>query len=265
MSLTVRLKVKHLDKTTTVHKFNDDRTKKIAALVGTTLKEDIAAIVGDKVVESILQHNERVVAQAAVFFQRVVTRTPKDESYLGHTADTDFVWKHWKVLYWGKSVSAEEMGEDLFADEHDFDNKEKIQAVAKFIKERLFKGEEAFRKRKTRIRNIRFENKHDRFPMLEYGSYKIKNSEKIKEGPKHYHGVQNGYSVQAPYGMERITLAEVTSMPLRDFDRWLSATHNKKVTRVPSKAQMRELVAIIGNKRHLSGKDIDAIGRVYEK
>lgn len=263
------IKVKHYDKSVSAHKKVEG--KKIASIIGTTLKESVIAMASTGIVESVRQHNERVVLQAAIFFQRVVTRTPKDETYydpitqVSHKADTDFVWKSWKISYWGKSVTAEDMGEELFENESAFNDKNKINAIADIIKNTLFRGESKFNSRKTRIRNIRIENKHNRFAMLEYGSYKQKNSIP-KEGDEHFHGIQNGYSVQAPYGMLRITQAEMESMSIDDFDKWFKRykSNTANITRVPSRAQMKKLVKLMENKRHLSMKDIDAIAQVYE-
>lgn len=276
MPVTFSLKIKHFDKSVTSHKFKGKDGKQMSKIIGQKYLEDVVAVTANAVAETVALHNERVVYQAAVFFTRVVSRTPKDESYydrekkVGHTADDDYVWKHWKIKYWGKEITAEQMDTtgELFGNENDFDNRMKIQEVANIIKSKLFKGEAKFSQRKSRIRNLRIENDHPRFAMLEYGTYEKKNSE-IKKGDKHWHGLQNGYSVQAPYGMLRITQAEMLSMNESDFDRFISVfdRNSARVQKIPNKTQMMKLKKIMTEngipKRHLSNKDIDAITEVY--
>lgn len=269
MAVAFNIKVKHYGKT--VVSKTTKNGKEVSTLIGEELKQNIAGIAGSAIIETVRQHNEMVLTKAAIFFQRVVTRTPKDETYYDpktkvyHKADNDFVWKSWKVLYWGKSVTAEEMGADLFSNESDFNSKTKIRAVEKIIKDRLFGGEEKFNKRKTRIRNIRFENSHPRFAMLEYGTYDKANSDEISEGPKHSHGLVNHFSVQAPAGMFRITQAELEAMSMQDIANWSFRDYKTKmakegVTLIPSKTQLKKLAKILdGKNNRLSSNDIDKI------
>ena len=270
MSVAFNIKVKHYGKTVVSKKTKNG--KEVSTLIGSNLKQSVARIVGNAVVETVRQHNEMVITKAAIFFQRVVTRTPKDETFYDpktkvyHKADSDFVWKSWKMLYWGKSVSAEEMGAGLFENESDFNNKAKIQKIEKIIKDRLFGGEKKLNKRIKRIRNIRFENTHPRFAMLEYGTYE-KSSGEISKGPKHSHGVANGYSVQAPAGMYRITQAEMEAMSMQDIANWSFRDYKSKmakegVTRLPSPQKLKELANLIGDRTHLSDSDIDRVARI---
>lgn len=270
MAVAFNIKVKHYGKTVVSKKKVD--AKEVSTLIGINLKQAVAGMVGNAAVTTVRQHNEMVLLKAAIFFQRVVTRTPKDETYYDpktkvyHKADSDFVWQSWKVLYWGKSVSALEMGAGLFENESDFNSKAKIQKIAQIIQDRLFGGEQKFEKRTTRIRNIRFENTHPRFAMLEYGTYE-KSSGEISEGPKHQHGVVGGYSVQAPYGMYRITQAEMEAMSMQDIANWSFRDFKSKmakegVTKIPSQKQMKKISKLISDKTHLSGKDIENIATV---
>ncbi len=269
MAIAFNLKVKSANGFSTERvRVND--FKEASKLITTSIKNDITTVKGNLIVETVARHNERVLFQAAMFFQRAVTRTPKDEEYKGdvrghHIPDDDYVWKHWTIKYWGKKVTAEEMGEELFSDEGLFNDPRIIRYVAEEIKEKLFGGEEKFSKRKTRIRNIRFENEHPRFAMLEYGGYQVSEPPPDK-GPLHYHGLQNGYSVQAPHGMLRITQAEMEQMRFDEFDKWLSnfKKNNRGIKRVPSKTMMKKLASVIGDKTHLTTKDIDAITKIYE-
>lgn len=278
MGVSFNIKVKHYDSSVSVRKFSAERGKKIAQIIGRKLEEDVVKVVAPKVVEKVWEHNERVITQIALFFQRVVSRTPKDERYFNynnkrvHTPDDDFVWKHWKIRYWGKELSVLDITvTDMYFLESRFSDKNAIEIVKNAIIRKLFRGEENFLKRKAKIRNIRIENDHPRFAMLEYGTYKIP-ARRISKGLESYHGIQNGYSVQAPYGMLRITQAEIANMSTKEIDSWCNETFEDKkinVSKVPSKAEMKKLVKIMTqngiSKRHLSNKDIDAIMEVYSK
>lgn len=269
MSIAFNIKVKSANGFSSVKRLKD--TRLVSELITTAIKNDITTIKGNAIVETVARHNERVLFQSAMFFQRVVTRTPKDEEYKGypyryhHDPDDDYVWKHWEVRYWGRKVTAEEMGkeEELFADNL-FNDPEIIKKVAEQLRIKLFGGDK-FYQRKTRIRNVRFVNEHPRFAMLEYGGYNT-NEPPPAAGPKHMHGLQNGYSVQAPYGMLRITQAEMEQMKIGEFDKWLSKfkTHNRGIKRVPSRAAVKKLASVIGDRTHLTTKDIDAVLKIYE-
>lgn len=269
MSISYNLKIKSANGFTTERGENLDG-KRISRLVTSSIKQELAGMAGTQVVETVRQHNERVLMQAAIFFQRVVTRTPKDERYYiekegWHKPDDDYVWKQWKILYWRKSLSAEDIGEQYFEDESKFNDKACINAVARAIKDNLFGGEVKFNARKNRIRNIRFENVHPRFAQLEYGEY-ISSSGKYSKGKYHTHGVQNGYSVQAPHGMLRITQAEMQEMSITDFDKWISnyKRNTQNITRVRSKSDLKKLASLILDRTHLSDSEIDAITQIYE-
>ncbi len=272
MGVTFNIKVRHFDRSSTTHKAKGTEKKKIATIIGQRLVENVVSVVAESALLSVREFNNWAVIKTALFFNRVVSRTPIDEKYYGHTPDTDSVWKQWKIKYWGKELSAAEIGLSHFIDtKANFDNQYAVWEIKTAIIDKLFKGAANFEKRTRRIRNIRVENDHPRFAMLEYGTYTRKNSETIKEGRFRFHGIQNGYSVQAPYGMLRITEAEMASMTNDDFRKWLMFEQKgEEVTkRTPSKEQMKKLMKIMTQngipKRHLSNRDVNAIGQVFEK
>lgn len=286
MGFTFNIKTKTAGSYTS-QKVTREDGKKISQLVTTSIEQQVAGLVGNAVAETVAQHNRNVIAKTAIFFQRVVSRTPKDEDYYdsyyhkSHKADKDDVWKEWKVLYWRKSVTAEQMGLNLFDKAEDFNNKTKINAVMKIIINSLFGGEEKLVKRATRIRSIRIENTHPRFAMLEYGEYENTKRDNfderhgsarisgIKRGGmsgKYIHGTVGGYSVQAPTGMLRITQAEMETMNIADFDKWFSSNYkrnNKNVKKVPSAQETKKIMTVIKNRRNLSDSDIEAILKAY--
>lgn len=268
MAVTFSLKIKSASAFDTT-KVKTDSGKTISKLITTAIKTDIAGMVGSAIEETVAQHNRNIIVKTAMFFQRVVTRTPKDETYYDpetqtyHKADDDFVWENWKVLYGKKSISAKEMGASFFDSDSNFNNRECITAIAEQIKENLFNGDAALGKRKRRIRSLRIENEHPRFAMLEYGGYELANSTK-KEGKKHSHGIKDHYSVQAPYGMLRITQTEMEQMSPDDFDRWIKKEKSaiSKIKKIRSKKDVQALLGIIEKKSHLSMNDIDKVTQI---
>lgn len=300
MAVTFKLKIKAASGFSTSKVSKDG--KEISQLVTTSVEQDVAGLVGSAVLESVAQHNRRVIAKAAIFFQRAVSRTPKDETYydnrfhIYHKADDDDVWKHWKLLYWRREVTAEQMGLSLFDKAEDFNNKAKINSVINFITDALFGGEANLAKRKTKIRSIRIENNHPRFAMLEYGGYEgyldnhnegmsraygslpkgnrpkydkygDKTRGMAKIGEKYVHGIVGGYSYQAPMGMLRITQAEIMTMRVEDFDKWFSSNYKrntKDIQKVPSAKAAKKILGVIKNQKNLSDADIDAIMKTYE-
>lgn len=260
-SVTFNIKVKHFDRSVSKKKFNPEKGKELAQMVGQRWQEDVAAVVGTGVRESVQNFNLSVVHKAAWFFTRVVQRTPFDEEYTGHKPDEDYVWKRWCIKYWGKTLFADEIPElDDPNNRNLFDNKNIMNSVEQYIVERLFKGWERFGRRKRCIRNIRIENDHPRFAMLEYGGYKTADSVP-KSGDDRYHGVNNGYSYQAPAGMLRITQAEFSSMSQKDFDSLdAGETYTEKT---PSRSELKRLVKVmklIGlSSRRLKNSDIEKV------
>lgn len=277
---SVTFKVKHYDKSVSRYKLDEGKGKKLAQMVGQKVMEDVmvgaASKISGKYKFTVAQHNRRAVLEAAIYFQRVVCRTPKDEKYYNpetkkmHYADKDFVWKSWSIKYWGKTLTAEQMGEYLF---EDFNDKSSINTIAQIITNDLFRGEDRLTNRKTRIRNIRIENLHPRFAMLEYGTYDPPDSASIKTGKEKGlpHGKVRGYSVQAPYGMERITRAEMADFTDSMLDNYFGAygSVQPEHDKVPTGSEVKELRKIMMQngilKRHLSPKDIDRIAEVMDK
>lgn len=269
---SVSFKMKHFGKTSVVKKVREDG-KEVSELVGELVKDNIATVVADVAVNTVRRHNDLVALKAAIFFQRVVSRTPKDETYYDkrtkvyHKADKDFVWKSWKILYGSKSISAEELGENFFTEDV-FNNKVLINKLADIIKTRLMSTRNtAYEDRRTRVRSIRFENNHPRFPMLEYGTYEKADGD-ISEGPKYSHGLVNHYSVQAPYGMYRITQAEIESMSLQDIENFSFRDYKARmgklgVSKVPTSSQVKKLRKVMSDKTHLTNKDIEAVAKVF--
>ena len=222
----VTFKVRHYDKSVSKRVFSKVKGKEISQMVGQRVMEDVIAGTAPKIARkakySAIVQNKRVVMETAIYFHRVVARTPKDEYYYNsyreryHSPDNDYVWKSWTIKSLGGrrvGITAGELGEQLF---EIFNDLSAISTIYNLIMKSL--GDEFFkekRKKKVgviskvrRLKTVKVENTHARYAQLEYGGYKC-NEAPIKEGPKYQHGIVHGYSVQAPYGMERITRAEM--------------------------------------------------------
>jgi hypothetical protein len=202
---------------------------------------------------------------AAVFFQRVVCRTPVDEDYYYqdkngdlkiHNKDDDAVRDAWLASYNNRKITAKQMREagitfDKFNDEGE------IRAIYEMFREAFIMGNK-------NILTVHIDNEHERFPMLEYGEYK--NDGTLKKGEKYYHGVEGGYSVQAPAGMLRITQAEFQKMTLTMSTRKLIQSYVQRSQRTlknPSPSKMKELKRILGNKNRFTEEEASAIERIY--
>lgn len=274
---SITFKVKHYDKSVSRYKFDEEKDKKIARMIGQRLTENVMAGAATKIARqykyTVAQHNRRAIMEAAIYFQRVVSRTPKDEHWYdpatkkSHSPDKDYIWKAWTIKYWGRTITSAQMGENLFLD---FNDNQSISVIADYITQ-LFGGEDKITNRKTRIKNIRIENLHPRFAQLEYGEY-VPQDGSIKIGKEHGlpHGKVRGYSVQAPYGMERITRAEMAEFTDEMLDRYITTySVHPEHDKVPTGQEMRELRKVMLHngilKRHLSPRDIERIAEAMEK
>lgn len=224
--------------------------------------DSMVKIASSAISESSAVERQRTIYMAAVFFQRVVNRTPVDEDYWYldkksddmkfHRADEDSVRETWKIFGPGFEFTARDfMNNGVSFDE--FNSKSDIDKIYESIRDTVDGNRNFF---------IIIENVHKRFSELEFGEY-LRDGD-LKKGQKYYHGVERGYSVQAPYGMLRITQAEFgriklssnTEKLIRDYVR-----RSARVTKIPSKAKVKRLRSLIENRTHLSNSDIDSIER----
>lgn len=168
-----------------------------------------------------------------ITFQRIVARTPVDESYIKeyivkndfknakhkigekvkveHKADNDVLRDDWKchIVLDGYQITINKTDYDdkIFAVVND---KSSIQVILNSVIEKA-----------SRIPNIHisskgidipfgvnFENRNSHFAKLEYGYRNVKNPTGISEGQNRAHGLVNGFSVQAPSGFFRISMIE---------------------------------------------------------
>lgn len=146
---------------------------------------------------------QRNIYLASIFFQRVVSRTPLDENYIKydgqeHKKDDDVVRECWYLEYNGKRIYSKEIGMDLF---EDIGNKESTESVKSALDSFFPSGKVP--------RQIKIYNDNERMSWLEYGIYDADSKGISYSKTGRPHGIEDGFSIQAPAGMLRITMAEV--------------------------------------------------------
>lgn len=265
MPAAFKIKLKHQG-ASRIEQYTDRDGKAFSESIAGAIEDRIAAVAGSKIVEEKEKSRSRTLFLSAVFFQRVVSRTPLDEDYyytdkdgnlVIHNKDDDVVRDCWVASYNKRKVTAKQFRDagltfDVFNDESE------IRAIYDVFCKTFIQG-----KGNRNIKSIRIENTHERFPMLEYGEYQHDGD--LKRGELYYHGVVGGYSVQAPYGMLRITEAEFETMSLNMGSDELIKSYVKRsqrLNKIPSASKMKELKKII-NKGHIRESDLDAIERIY--
>ena len=191
------------------------------------------------------------------YFQHLVSRTPEDENYTykvdingkvvkrHHTKDKDVIKKDWVIE--GFSASGDSLGV-IKADDialsgcfDKFGDKSSTAIVSSVMYDRWLKSNGKM------LCGVKVKNVNPRFSLLEYGEYEVKNHGENR-GPKYQHGTTtDGYSVQAPQGMLRITNAEFEYMRgIKNPAKYAKDAHfSKRITR----SQMQKLAKKMqGNK-----------------
>lgn len=282
MGATFTFKVKHRGGTPKRYKEVDYKgnVHVLSNFVKTRLQEELINTEAKMICEEADVQKLRSCFLAAVFFQRVCARTPVDEGYTKteyhgvpinpvHYPDDDYVRDAWKAKCNGRTVSAKTLRHEYGIFFETFNDEKEINAIFNVFRERFLNSPRAAKKHIT----INIENTHERFAMLEYGGYQ-KGSDGVKKGEwsdytggqgAHYHGLVNGFSVQAPYGMFRITEAEFQKMTLKTSTEYLIRNYVKRSQRaakVPSKSKIKSLRNILG-KRKLKDSDIEKVKEAY--
>ena len=267
MAVAFKLKIRHQG-ASQIDQYVGDNGKIVSEKIAGAIQDTVVNVAGRKIFETIKMQRERTLFMSAVFFQRVVNRTPMDEDYtvymnngekvIKHTADDDYVRDAWTASYNNRKITAKELRAKGITFET-FNDEGEIRKIYNIFKKAFVQNT------KKNILQIHIENNHPRFPMLEYGEY-MKDSKEIKEGELYEHGVENGFSVQAPHGMLRITEAEFQTLTLNMSTKRLIKEYvqrSQRTQKVPSAARMKELRRLILEKRNLTEEDLTAIERIY--
>jgi hypothetical protein len=193
---------------------------------------------------------ERNIYLAAIFFQRVVSRTPLDENYIKtngqkHEKDEDIVRECWYLEYNGKKIYSRDIGMELF---EEIGDKESTESVKSSLN--------SFFSANKVPRQIRIANDNERMSWLEYGTYDSDSIGISYSDTGRPHGIEDGFSIQAPAGMLRITMTETAEIASESSHK--AAWTIRKTRDYPDSERLIEL-----GKYASSNKKID-IGKVEE-
>ena len=235
------------------------------------MEESTLNIVGRTIAGRYRRYSMRNLFLSAMFFQRVVSMTPKDEDYLTgmsergkllmHKADDDSVRDCWYASYNNKKYTAKYFMDKGCTFDKFNDRNEVMIIYNEFLnflgkKGKLVTGERT-------LRRVHIDNTHDRYPMLEYGEYSKDGT--IKSGPKYKHGVKGGYSVQAPVGMYRIVSAQFAdTMPNVSVNDLMTNPHSWQYN-LKRNGSIKVIAKMLYGKKHLSFKEVCDVARLYQE
>ena len=258
--------------------------KKVADLMIGAIRNKTLDLTGRMIAKVGLEASERVLWYAAIYFQRVISRTPRDENYSytddkghkrTHEDDGDYIQNYWTAKYWNyEGITAKYLRDSCGCNFETFNNPKEIETIYREFRNRFF-GKEGSRGRankeagKTTLKSVRIfcdypkDKIHElRYHLLEYGGYVGDGIIKRDSGNKYYHGVANGRSIQAPKGMTALTDAEYQS---GQFKAPSKRAHTKNLLKYigPTQQMTKELEKIIGTRSRLSDSDIAKIMELY--
>lgn len=219
------------------------------SVVGLSVKETLG--------KSAVLTKKRIIKLAAVFFDRVCSRTPMDENYKGtlikevtdkttgektsreisieHHADKDFCRMDWEIQIGPRKITSFELWRSNNSLFEKYNNSKDIDYIADYF-EYNFKGVDL-----RYFDTLQIENMNDHFATLEYGRYK-KAETQIFSGRKYEHGVKNHHSVQAPQGMLRETLVELDRISQGSRVKSLSRRYrNQRTSKTLNETQLKSL------------------------
>jgi hypothetical protein len=255
----------------------------IGALENTTLD-----LTGRMVAKTGLEASERTLWFNAIYFQRIVARTPRDEDYTyigkdgktyyhkGEAGSPKYVNDHmqdfWTAKYWNyEPITAKYLRENCGCTFEKLNDPKEIKIIYKEFRNRFFgavgsKGRANKESGKTTLKSVRIfcdypkDKQHElRYHYLEYGGY-ISDGV-IKAGDKYFHGVVNKHSVQAPKGMTAITKAEYEA---GQFQVPGSDIANKDLLKnIGPKRNMPKALKDILKKEKLSDSDVRKVMEFY--
>lgn len=244
---------------------NDGETA--SRLIASGMKDSVVRTGAALLSETLDMFVVRNLYLAAIFFQRVVCRTPVDEDYLYmdgddnlllHRKDDDAVRDKWTVSYNNARITARQMMDSGVRFET-FNNEGDIKKIFSLLKAKFIDGKQ------RKLRQVQISNSHKRFAMLEYGEYSHDNG--VRGKGRYYHGTDRGYTIQAPYGMTRITEAEFEQMSLSMSTEELMRKYvrqSNRLRKVPTKSKIKKLMPYILDRTHLSGSDISSLTEILQ-
>lgn len=230
--------------------------------LGTEVEDAFDNVAGGFVVSSAKRAldnaNDIKLYIAAVFFQRVVSRTPLDEDYswtvegktYEHKKDDDATRDHWWIAYGKKKLCAKDFQGCFDV----FDDKDSINTLWQAFRNTFVTEKQ--------MRIIRVYNDEDtgKFDTLEYGRYKA-DSSFIRDGKKYEHGIINHFSIQAPVGMLRYTEGELGFILQSSIKKSKSILKrvNKPVEKVPDRKTALKIFRKLKKQGRITAEELGAI------
>jgi len=258
--------------------------KAVANLMIGAIENKVFDLTGRMVAHKGLEASERTLWYAAIYFQRLISRTPRDEDYSYrddkghihyHKADDDYMQDYWTARYWNyKGITAKYLRESCGCTFEVFNNQKEIETIYGEFRDRFFgaagsRGRANKESGRTTLKSVRFycdypkDEEHElRYHLLEYGGY-IGDGIIKKDGEnKHYHGVANGHSIQAARGMTAMTDMEFKS---GQFKAPGKRVYTKNILKHIGGMQniTEEVKKILKGKTKLSDSDVAKIMSLY--
>ena len=232
------------------------------------LKYKTAKIVLDKMSQNAKVEKERHISILATFFQRVVARTPIDETYeivtvdkkgnehkKTHKIDSSVCQDSWYISDGRVRLTAKQM---KAIDDRMFWNVNDLYMINQI--KNILKNSFVI----TDKTQFTIGNDNDHFKRLEDGYSKWFNdgitAKKSVGGLHRDHGVKNMHSIQAPVGMWRISLAELEIMKNSKVASPLTSRYRaqpwRTMNKTPNKAKLAAFARLLESKGNIAYKDI---------
>ena len=251
---------------------NLNASKKDKTLFFDEIENNVSRLCLGKLAENVQKAYEDQIALISVFFQRVIARTPVDESYervivtkngeqktVKHTPDDEICREHWFIedIKSGKKLYSKELFDGPFSFNVVNDSSEinKIRSVMKSMWP--FGTEPSF--------SIGNDCKH--YDRLEYGYNGWNHDTKPVTGNEigREHAVKNKHSVQAPIGMYRVTKMEMDAIRRNGSDQSLRRRYKGglRVRALPSDRKLKEFYELMKKSHRMKYADFKRFLEVY--
>lgn len=237
-------------------------------IISNEITSRVAKVVIPKLAVSVQREIDRQISIIATFFQRLVARTPIDESYeityvdkkgnekkRVHKIDRSVCQDSWYITDGKIKITAKQMKNEDSNMFWNVNDKYSVNEIKEILKNKIsFTGNT----------ELIIGNDNDHFKRLEEGYSKWFNdgvsAKKAVGGLRRDHGVKNMHSIQAPVGMWRITMAEFeaikNSTALSPLSTRYRAQSGRIMNGVPNKSKLAEFARLLASKGNIAYKDI---------
>lgn len=265
MSVKFNLKIKHQG-ASGYEIFSNQDGKAVVNKITGAIENQMYNAAGQMIVEKTEEATRRNLFLAAMFFQRVVSRTPLDEDYITgmnerghitmHHADDDVVRDCWVASYRNKKITSKELRENYGCEFYKFNDRGEVHKIYQQFLTLIGKTKN--------VSGIRIENTNERFAMLEYGEYRHDGTIKKDSDNKYPHGVKGGYSVQAPVGMLRLTQQEFEDTAFNIPTKELMINGRKWQRSLKKSGSIETVKKVLKGKRKITSEEARKITEAYK-